>query len=195
MSGVPLKIKQLFTPWTYANMCATKSSTAEVSWLRQFFSWKVWPFNHQVKTIWLIMWPNSKKYEYIPLHIGNSTYQINYILFEWTHIDIEIFNVKLKTFEGYHTYACLFMMGHTGLWSLKKYELTSTTGARVSSCICPRRWPSQPSLGREAPWSCKLYVPQYRGTPGPRSGSGWVGERRVRGTFWDSIWNVNEENT
>jgi hypothetical protein len=32
------------------------------------------------------------------------------------------------------------------------------------------------SLGREAPWSCKLYMPQYRGTPGPRSGSGWVGE-------------------
>jgi hypothetical protein len=22
----------------------------------------------------------------------------------------------------------------------------------------------------------KLYMPQYRGTPGPRSGSGWVGE-------------------
>ena len=31
-------------------------------------------------------------------------------------------------------------------------------------------------LGREAPWSCKLYMPQYRGIPGPRSGSGWVGE-------------------
>jgi hypothetical protein len=35
---------------------------------------------------------------------------------------------------------------------------------------------SWPSLGREAPWSCKLYMPQYGGTPGPRSGSGWVGE-------------------
>jgi hypothetical protein len=29
---------------------------------------------------------------------------------------------------------------------------------------------------REAHWSCKLYMPQYRGTPGPRSGSGGVGE-------------------
>jgi hypothetical protein len=48
--------------------------------------------------------------------------------------------------------------------------------ARVSSCICIRRWPIQPSLEREAHWSCKLYMPQYRGTPGPRSGSGWVGE-------------------
>jgi hypothetical protein len=28
---------------------------------------------------------------------------------------------------------------------------------------------------REAHWSCKLYMPQYRGMPGPRSGSGWVG--------------------
>jgi hypothetical protein len=26
------------------------------------------------------------------------------------------------------------------------------------------------------PWSCKLYMPQYREMPGPRSGSGWVGE-------------------
>jgi hypothetical protein len=22
--------------------------------------------------------------------------------------------------------------------------------------------------------TCKLYMPQYRGTPGPKSGSGWV---------------------
>jgi hypothetical protein len=26
------------------------------------------------------------------------------------------------------------------------------------------------------PWSCKDYMPQYRGMPGPVSGSGWVGE-------------------
>ena len=29
-------------------------------------------------------------------------------------------------------------------------------------------------------------MPQYRGTPGPRSGSGWIGEQgggRVQGTF------------
>ena len=29
---------------------------------------------------------------------------------------------------------------------------------------------------KEAHWSCKLYLPQYRGTPGPKSGNGWVGE-------------------
>jgi hypothetical protein len=39
-------------------------------------------------------------------------------------------------------------------------------------------------------------MPQYRGTPGPKSGSGWVGEwGEGRGDFWDSIGNVNEENT
>jgi hypothetical protein len=43
------------------------------------------------------------------------------------------------------------------------YELTSTPRAHVSSCICSRRWPSQTSLGREAPRTCKLYMPQYRG--------------------------------
>jgi hypothetical protein len=34
---------------------------------------------------------------------------------------------------------------------------------------------------------------QYRGMPGPRSGSGWVGERV--GVFWDSTGNVNEIST
>jgi hypothetical protein len=38
---------------------------------------------------------------------------------------------------------------------------------------------------KEAHWSCKLYLPQYRGTPGPRIGSGWVEEwgGRVWRTF------------
>jgi hypothetical protein len=66
---------------------------------------------------------------------------------------------------------------------VEQYELTSTSGARVSSCICIRRWPSWPSLGRDAPWSCQLYMAQYGGTPGPRSGSGWVGE-------WGGVWGT-----
>jgi hypothetical protein len=33
-----------------------------------------------------------------------------------------------------------------------------TPRAPVSSCICSRRWPNRPSLGREAPRSCKLYM-------------------------------------
>jgi hypothetical protein len=54
-------------------------------------------------------------------------------------------------------------------------------GLRVSSCICVRRWPSRPSVEREAHWSYKPYMPQYRGTPGPRSESAWVGE-------WGGVW-------
>jgi hypothetical protein len=40
-------------------------------------------------------------------------------------------------------------------------------------------------------------MPQYRGTPGPRSVSVWVGEwgEEGMGDFWDSIGNVNKENT
>jgi hypothetical protein len=40
-------------------------------------------------------------------------------------------------------------------------------------------------------------MPQYRGMPGPKSGSGGgVGElQEGMGDFWDSIVNVNEENT
>jgi hypothetical protein len=68
---------------------------------------------------------------------------------------------------------------------------------KMKLSIYIRRWLSQPSVEREAHWSCKLYMPQYRGMPGPRSGSGrveeWVGERV--GDFWDSIGNVNEINT
>jgi hypothetical protein len=62
-------------------------------------------------------------------------------------------------------------IGRTTIWT-NQYP-----GALDSSCICSRRWPSRPSLGREAPRSCKLYMPQYRGTPGPRSGSRWIGEQ------------------
>jgi hypothetical protein len=40
-------------------------------------------------------------------------------------------------------------------------------------------------------------MPQYRGMPGSRSGSGWVWEWGWvgMGDFWDSIGNVNEINT
>jgi hypothetical protein len=42
-----------------------------------------------------------------------------------------------------------------------------------------------------------LYMPQFRGMPGPRSGTGWVGEwvGEDMGDFWDSTGNVNEINT
>jgi hypothetical protein len=36
---------------------------------------------------------------------------------------------------------------------------------------------------------------QYRGTPGPKNGNGWVGDLRGGEDFWDSIGNVIEENT
>jgi hypothetical protein len=42
----------------------------------------------------------------------------------------------------------------------------------------------------------KLSMPQYRGMPGPRSGSRWVREWvwEYMGDFWDSIGNVNGIN-
>jgi hypothetical protein len=47
---------------------------------------------------------------------------------------------------------------------------------------------------KERPIGCaNSYLPQYRGTPGPRSGNEWVRERV--GDFWDSIGNLNEINT
>jgi hypothetical protein len=50
---------------------------------------------------------------------------------------------------------------------------------------------------KERPIGHANFICQYRGTPGPKSGSGWVGEWQGEGMgdFWDSIGNVNEENT
>jgi hypothetical protein len=62
---------------------------------------------------------------------------------------------------------------------------------------CSAQEPLRRTAGqREAHWTCKLYMPQYRGTPGPKRSSGWVGDWGVgMGDLWDSIENVNEENT
>jgi hypothetical protein len=74
------------------------------------------------------------------------------------------------------------------------YILRSTI--KVAGLICIKRWPSWPSLERGAHWTRKLYMPQYRGMPGPKRGSGWVGEWGWvgMGDFWYSIGNVNEPN-
>jgi hypothetical protein len=64
----------------------------------------------------------------------------------------------------------------------------------ANSCIGKQK---ESLLEREAHWTCKLYMPQYRGTPGPKRGSGWAGEWGWvdMGDFWYSIGNVNELNT
>jgi hypothetical protein len=74
-------------------------------------------------------------------------------------------------------------------WTLDSYSAETSkpkdTVAVYLSCICIKRWPSRSSLQREAHWTCKLYMPHYRGTPGPKRGSGWVGDWGgwVWGTF------------
>jgi hypothetical protein len=51
------------------------------------------------------------------------------------------------------------LKGSVTLYEEQDYELTGTPRAQFSSCICSRSWPSQPSLGSEAPWSCKFICP------------------------------------
>jgi hypothetical protein len=48
-------------------------------------------------------------------------------------------------------------IGGTTLWT-NQYPR-----ALDSRCICIKRWASRPSMEREAHWTCKLYMPQYRG--------------------------------
>jgi hypothetical protein len=78
-------------------------------------------------------------------------------------------------------------IGGTTIWT-NQYppELVSLAAYVSEDGLASHHWKERPN------WSCKLYLAQYRGTPGPRSGSGWVGEAGVMG---DSIGNVSEENT
>jgi hypothetical protein len=65
--------------------------------------------------------------------------------------------------------------GPATIWVEQHYELTSTpelltlTAYVSEDGLVGHQW-------KEVHWSCKLYMPQYRGMPGPRSGSGWVGK-------------------
>jgi hypothetical protein len=83
------------------------------------------------------------------------------------------------------------LKGSATLQVEQQYELISTGGAHVSSCICSRRWPTRPSLGREPPWSYKLYMPQYKGMNARAKKQERVdrgaGLGEGIGDFWDSI--------
>ena len=78
----------------------------------------------------------------------------------------------------------------------KQYELTSNPWSSCLQLHMYQKMAQSAITGKSAHWTCKLYMPQYRGTPGTKSGSRWVGEwGEGMGDFWDSIGNINEENT
>jgi hypothetical protein len=64
------------------------------------------------------------------------------------------------------------LKGSATLWVEQHYELTSTPelltlAAYISKDgLVGHHWKERPI------WTCKLYMPQYRGTPGPKRGSG-----------------------
>ena len=87
------------------------------------------------------------------------------------------------------------LKGSATLQVEQHYELTSTPELLTLAAYVSKG-PNRPSLEREAHWTGKLCMPQYRGKPGPKRGSGWVGDWGVgMKDLWDSIENVNEENT
>jgi hypothetical protein len=71
------------------------------------------------------------------------------------------------------------LKGSATLWVEQQYELTSTPRARVSSCICSRRWPNWPSLGEEVLGLAKIICPstgECQGQEGRVGGLGcWAG--------------------
>ena len=65
-----------------------------------------------------------------------------------------------------------------------KYELTSTPSAHVTSCICSRGWPIQPSMGGEALSLVKITSPSIGECQGQEVGVGGLGSRwSVKGIF------------
>jgi hypothetical protein len=57
-----------------------------------------------------------------------------------------------------------------------------TDNVNFKEIICIKRWPSWPSLEREAHWTHKIYMPQYRGMPGPKKWE-WVGREMGGGGY------------
>jgi hypothetical protein len=49
--------------------------------------------------------------------------------------------------------------GSATLWEEQQYELTNTPQNCLSSCICSRGWPSQPSMREEALGLVKIICP------------------------------------
>jgi hypothetical protein len=88
------------------------------------------------------------------------------------------------------------LKGSATLQEDQQYELTNTPQSCVSSCICSRGWPHQPSLGREALGLEKIICPSIGECWGQEAGMGVLGSRVGEGigSFGDSIGNVNEEN-
>ena len=58
-------------------------------------------------------------------------------------------------------------IGGTTIWT-NQYPLAAYV---AENSLVGHHWEERP------PWYCKLYMPQYRGKPGSRSGSEWVGEQ------------------
>ena len=62
------------------------------------------------------------------------------------------------------------------------YELTSIPELLTLATYVSKDG-TRPSLEREAHRTHKLYMPQYRGTPGPKNENGWVGK-------WGEVWGT-----
>ena len=81
----------------------------------------------------------------------------------------------------------------------QQYELTSTLPprARVSSCICNRGWPSQPSLGGEALGISKIICPITGECQEKEAGVGGLGSRvggEYRGLFKSIMCYLKDES-
>ena len=87
------------------------------------------------------------------------------------------------------------LKGSATLKEDQQYELTSNPLNYVSSCICGRGWPSQPSKRGESLGLVKIIYPSTGECQGQEAGVGELASRVGEGigNFQDSIWNVNEE--
>jgi hypothetical protein len=73
------------------------------------------------------------------------------------------------------------LMGSATLLKDQQYELTSTPQNCVSSCICSRGWPSQPSMGGAALGLAKIICPSTGECQGQKVGMCRLGSKEREG--------------
>jgi hypothetical protein len=78
------------------------------------------------------------------------------------------------------------LKGSSTLQKGQQYELVSTSWSCVSSCICSRGWPSQPSIGGEALGIAKIIRPSIGECQGQDVGLGGF-RSTARGGYWE-LW-------
>jgi hypothetical protein len=147
--GVPCKLRY-DSSWEQHLKLEVETQPTARGWMQQDYSASTGP-----KTAWSCRMPSSSEQKWT-----SAWTRVLYCIFLYV-----IFSQILRW---------SVQLNRTSQYALERTQWGNPHSAPDSACT--EEWPSRPSLERETHWTCKLYMPQYRGIPGPKRGSGWAGE-------------------